>query len=60
MIHRSWNGTALTQSEALEECRREAGLQFSPEVVDALERVVQADRQAPRLPVASLRLVPAA
>ena len=60
MIHRSWAGTALTESEALEECRREAGLQFCPEVVDALQRVVQADRLAPRRPVASLRLVPAA
>ena len=60
MIHRSFTGTALTEAEALEECRRESGLQFSPEVVDALVRVVEADRLAPRRPVARLRLVPAA
>jgi HD-GYP domain-containing protein (c-di-GMP phosphodiesterase class II) len=60
MIHRSWTGTALTEGEALEECRRESGMQFSPEVVDALERVLEANRLAPRRPVASLRLVPAA
>ena len=60
MIQRSWTGTALTEAEALEECRRESGLQFSPEVVDALERVVEAARPALRRPVATLRLVPAA
>ena len=60
MIHRSWTGAALTEREALVECRREAGLQFCPEVVDALMRVFQAGRLAPRRPVAPLRLVPAA
>ncbi len=60
MVHRSWTGTALTEDEALEECRRESGLQFSPEVVEALARVVAARRFVPRRPVAALRLVPAA
>jgi HD-GYP domain-containing protein (c-di-GMP phosphodiesterase class II) len=60
MIHRSWTGTALTEAEALEECRRESGLQFSPEVVDALVQVLEAGRLAPRRPIAPLRLVPAA
>ena len=52
MIHRSFTGTALTEAEALEECRRESGLQFSPEVVDALERVYEAGRLVPRRPIA--------
>jgi HD-GYP domain-containing protein (c-di-GMP phosphodiesterase class II) len=60
MIHRSWTGTALTEAEALEECRRESGLQFSPEVVDALVRLCESRRLAPRRPAARLRLVPAA
>jgi HD-GYP domain-containing protein (c-di-GMP phosphodiesterase class II) len=60
MIHRSWTGAALTEAEALEECRRESGLQFSPEVVDALARVFEAGRVAARRPVSALRLVPAA
>jgi HD-GYP domain-containing protein (c-di-GMP phosphodiesterase class II) len=60
MTHRSWTSAALTEREALLECRREAGLQFSPRVVDALERAFDSGRVAARRPFVSLRLVPAA
>jgi HD-GYP domain-containing protein (c-di-GMP phosphodiesterase class II) len=63
MTHRSWSGEALTHDQALAECRSEAGRQFAPWAVAALERVMAARAAArgsrPR-PPAMLRLVPAA
>jgi HD-GYP domain-containing protein (c-di-GMP phosphodiesterase class II) len=37
MTHRSWTGRALDGDEALEECRAQAGRQFAPWAVAALE-----------------------
>jgi HD-GYP domain-containing protein (c-di-GMP phosphodiesterase class II) len=42
MRRRAWIGQPLSVAEALEECRREAGLQFAPWAVEALEAVVAA------------------
>ncbi|MGD9571294.1 MAG: HD-GYP domain-containing protein [Thermoleophilia bacterium] len=63
MTHRSWSGAALGTSEALDECRSEAGRQFAPWAVAALERVMEGHaegRIAVRPATARLRLVSAA
>lgn len=60
MTHRSWTGNALSRSQALGECRRKAGLQFAPHVVDALLRVLTARRDGWRGSRTRLRLVTAA
>jgi putative nucleotidyltransferase with HDIG domain len=58
MTHRSWSGGPLERHEALEECRREAGRQFAPHLVEALERVVHR-LPLPAPPPAPLQLLPA-
>jgi HD-GYP domain-containing protein (c-di-GMP phosphodiesterase class II) len=60
MTHRSWTGEALDRDEALEECRREAGSQFAPWAVAALEAALERVAVLDLVPVAiPLRLVPA-
>ena len=39
---RPYKKGALTPSQALEECRRQSGLQFCPEIVEALQRLSEA------------------
>ena len=62
MTSRSWSRAALTRAEALEECAREAGRQFAPWAVAALERVVAgvAERSPVERRVGVLRLISAA
>ena len=59
MTSRSWSRPALTVAEAVAECVSEAGRQFAPWAVDALERVLGARAPAPGR-VAPLRLITAA
>ena len=48
MRRRAWIGQPLSVGEAIEECWREAGHQFAPWAVHALEAVVDALRRPPR------------
>lgn len=59
MTSRSWSRPALSRAAALEECACEAGRQFAPWAVAALERVLGAEAPARRR-LAPLRLIPAA
>jgi HD-GYP domain-containing protein (c-di-GMP phosphodiesterase class II) len=60
MTHRSWTGEALDRDQALEECRREAGSQFAPWAVAALETALERAAFPDLAPAAiPLRLVPA-
>jgi HD-GYP domain-containing protein (c-di-GMP phosphodiesterase class II) len=61
MTHRAWAGEALTEPEAIDECRCESGAQFAPWAVDALERVVGGlpPELAGVRAIAPLQLIPA-
>ena len=50
MRHRSWSGEALDEDAALAECRREAGHQFCPAAVDALEGALERRATERRVP----------
>ncbi|WP_217914092.1 HD-GYP domain-containing protein [Miltoncostaea marina] len=50
MRHRAFNGRPLDEAEALDECRREAGHQFAPAVVAALEQALERRAAEPRIP----------
>jgi HD-GYP domain-containing protein (c-di-GMP phosphodiesterase class II) len=59
MTHRSWTGEAMDGEQALAECRREAGAQFAPWAVDALEAALDRATFPELAPLlAPLRLVP--
>jgi HD-GYP domain-containing protein (c-di-GMP phosphodiesterase class II) len=63
MTHRVYSGGALSEEEARAECRREAGRQFAPWAVDALERAMLRRLEAQFVrstALAPLRLVTAA
>jgi len=62
MTSRSWSRAALTRAEALEECGREAGRQFAPWAVAALQRAIaaRAAESAPTPRAGMLRLISAA
>jgi HD-GYP domain-containing protein (c-di-GMP phosphodiesterase class II) len=59
MTSRSWSRPALSAGQAMDECAAEAGRQFAPWAVAALERVIGVADPAPRRAPA-LRLIPAA
>lgn len=60
MTSRSWSRPALSVHEALEECAGEAGRQFAPWAVEALERLMGEEIPAAAAPRrAPLRLIPA-
>lgn len=54
MTHRSWVGDALSEAAAVRECRQEAGHQFAPWAVEALEAALRDCERRPPVPLVLL------